>query len=225
DFVPLPMPLPEPREDNDGNAVVLQDKPLPDLLPAVRSATQSSQPLVSAENCYLPASDVDGGSNPTIITVSSISLSSRQVEKSVCFTGDSEALYMTPNALYLATTSWDYEFLASDALVYNPDHSTTVHTFALPGGDIECRGSGEVEGHLGREDGQKSFRMGESGDYLNILSSIGQRRSGESRTLLSVLSEGASGLETVATVPAIGKPGEQLYAARFLGDRAYLVTF
>ena len=38
-------------------------------------------------------------------------------------------------------------------------------------------------------------------------------------------------LQTVATLPnsarttTIGKPGEQVYAVRFVGERAYVVTF
>jgi uncharacterized secreted protein with C-terminal beta-propeller domain len=32
-------------------------------------------------------------------------------------------------------------------------------------------------------------------------------------------------LQTVDTIDGIGKPGERLYAARFTGNRAYLVTF
>ncbi|MDY6984725.1 MAG: beta-propeller domain-containing protein, partial [Pseudomonadota bacterium] len=47
-----------------------------------------------------------------------------------------------------------------------------------------------------------------------------------SSTRLTVLKEaGGKRLETVSVIDGIGKPGEQLYAARFLGDRAYLVTF
>ncbi|HAJ77397.1 MAG TPA: hypothetical protein DCM64_13220 [Gammaproteobacteria bacterium] len=40
-----------------------------------------------------------------------------------------------------------------------------------------------------------------------------------------MLKDNAGELQTVDFIDGIGKPGEQLYAARFFGDRAYLVTF
>ncbi|MBT8147492.1 MAG: beta-propeller domain-containing protein, partial [Gammaproteobacteria bacterium] len=74
---------------------------------------------------------------------------------------------------------------------------------------------------------KKSFRMGQNRGYLNVVTSTGATWDGTSSTVLSVLREAEenNSLELVTTVEGIGKPGEQLYAARFLGDRAYLVTF
>jgi len=46
-----------------------------------------------------------------------------------------------------------------------------------------------------------------------------------SSTRLTVLKENGDRLETVDFIDGIGKPGEQLFAARFIGERAYLVTF
>lgn len=218
-------PYPVLREQEAENDIALEKATLPQLLPTVTNASKVSLPLIAADNCYLPASDVDRGSNPSIITISSISLQTRRVEHSACFMGDSETLYMTTSALYLATTSWSYSVLETDTLVYSPEHSTTVHKFALDAGDIVYRGSGEVDGHLGWEEDKKSFRMGENGDYLNVVTSIGDSWSGTSSTRLTVLKEAGGRLATVNSIDGIGKPGEQLYAARFLGNRAYLVTF
>jgi uncharacterized secreted protein with C-terminal beta-propeller domain len=218
-------PYPVLREQEEANDAALEKATLPALLPTVTNADKESRPLIEATNCYLPASEVDRGSNPSIITISSISLQTRSVEHSACFMGDSETLYMTTSALYLATTSWDYGAVATDALVYSPEHSTTVHKFALADGGIVYRGSGEVEGHLGWEEDKKSFRMGENGDYLNVVTSVGDSWSGTSSTRLTVLKEAGGKLATVNSITGIGKPGEQLYAARFLGNRAYLVTF
>lgn len=221
DFYPYPVL----REQEAANDAALEKATLPALLPTVTNADKESRPLIEAVNCYLPASEVDRGSNPSIITISSISLQTRSVEHSACFMGDSETLYMTTSALYLATTAWDYSAIATDALVYAPEHSTTVHKFAFDNGGIVYRGSGEVEGHLGWEEDKKSFRMGENGDYLNVVTSVGDSWSGNSSTRLTVLKEEGGKLAAVNSITGIGKPGEQLYAARFIGNRAYLVTF
>jgi len=112
-------------------------------------------------------------------------------------------------------------------LRYSPQHTTAIHKFALQDGGIAYRGSGSVKGHLGWDEGKKSFRMGENGAYLNVATSVGETWNDSSGTRLTVLRESGSRrkLETVSVIDGIGKPGEQLYAARFLGDRAYLVTF
>jgi len=112
-------------------------------------------------------------------------------------------------------------------LVYDPQHTTAIHKFALRDGGIEYRGSGQVRGHLGWAEDKKSFRMGENGDYLNIVTSVGDTWNQSSSTRLTVLKESSQGneLQVVDVIDGIGKPGERLYAARFLGNRAYLVTF
>ena len=60
-----------------------------------------------------------------------------------------------------------------------------------------------------------------------MATSLGDTWDGTSSTRLSVLKENAADktLQTVKTIDGIGLKGEQLYAARFLGDRGYLVTF
>jgi uncharacterized secreted protein with C-terminal beta-propeller domain len=73
--------------------------------------------------------------------------------------------------------------------------------------------------------------MGEHDAVLRVFTSLGQDWDGSATTRLTLLREAAGKLEVVSELPntrrpaAIGKPGERLYAARFVGNRAYLVTF
>lgn len=208
------------------NAAVLARAELPQILPQVRDSRDTATTLVQSKDCYLPVSAVDGSQNPSIITITAVPLKNPLAHKSTCFLGGSETLYMTTNSLYLATTSWDYAVLAADSLRYNPEHTTAIHKFALGDGNIAYRGSGTVKGHLGWTEDKKAFRMGENGAYLNVATSVGETWGSTSSTRLTVLKEGsARRLESVSVIDGIGKPGEQLYAARFLGKRAYLVTF
>jgi len=209
------------------NEQVLKEVPLTEFLPHVETSKEDLLALIQSKNCYLPTSAVDGGRDPSIITITSIPLQAPADFSSTCFLGGSEALYMTTDSLYLATTSWDYDVLAADALFYSPEHTTSIHKFALADGGVEYRGSGAVKGHLGWSEDKKSFRMGQNGDFLNVVTSVGDTWNGSSSTRLNVLRESVTDnlLETVSVVDGIGKPGEQLYAARFMGDRAYLVTF
>lgn len=222
------LPYPVDKAQEEKNAAVLARAGLPQILPQVRDSRDAVTTLVQARDCYLPVSAVDGSHNPSIITITAVPLKNPMAHKSTCFLGASETLYMTPDSLYLATTSWDYDFgiFAADSLRYSPKHTTAIHKFALGNGNIVYRGSGTVQGHLGWNEDKKSFRMGENGAYLNVATSIGESWTGTSSTRLTVLKEaGNSRLASVSVIDGIGKPGEQLYAARFLGNRAYLVTF
>ena len=214
------------EESLQTNAQLLANTTLSDLLPKVTDSQQQNE-LINSGNCYLPTRSLDQNQNPSIITVTAIPLDTPTEHQSSCFLGDSEALYMTADSLYLATTQHSYGILNRSALVYDPQHTTAIHKFGLQDAGIAYRGSGQVDGHLGWSEDKKSFRMGENGEYLNIVTSLGDTWGQSSSTRLTVLKESSAGgeLQSVNVIDGIGKPGEQLYAARFLGDRAYLVTF
>ena len=139
-------------------------------------------------------------------------------------------------------------------LTFPPDATTDIHKFALSGGtggtggspaSVEYRGSGQVPGHLGWSTQQRPYRMGEHNGDLRVLTFTGPSGWGAledaanpgapkpSPATLTVLREtaGAKALRVVGQLPnsrrpsAIGKPGEQVYAVRFIGDKGYVVTF
>ena len=211
----------------EDNAEILESSTLQDLLPSVTNSQQQTIDLISSQDCYLPTNSLDESHSPSIITVTAIPLERPNDHQSTCFLGDSETLYMSTESLYLATTHYEYDRIVSFDIRYSPLHTTSIHKFALVDAGIEYRGSGQVRGHLGWSEDKKSFRMGENGDYLNVVTSVGDTWNQDSSTRLTVLKETGQGneLQVVNVIDGIGKPGEQLYAARFLGDRAYLVTF
>lgn len=226
--IPDYIPYPFDEATRTSNAELLKKTTLSDLMPKLRFDEAPSLDLVLAESCYLATSAVDESRNPSMITITAIPLDDPSAFHSTCYLGDSETLYMTPNSLFLATTQHNYGVLAADAIIYNPDHRTAVHKFALTGSGVDYRGSGEVGGHLGWSEDKRSFRMGANGsddEYLNIVTSVGDTWGASSSTRLTVLKESGNKLQPVSVIDGIGKPGEQLYAARFFGDRAYLVTF
>lgn len=210
-----------------------------DFLPTYRMADGKTAPLVTADNCYIkrPAkvAEADAGyvsNNITSIVAVDLNAASFSF-KSRCYVGNPETLYASPEALYLATT--DYQ--------YNPAQgarsSTGIHKFAFTGSDIAYRGSGNVPGHLSGQ--EQSFRFSEQDSYLRVITDNDTFTDpsmaitapyGKSPAILSILKEGGKdGLQLVSQLPNrqrpqhIGKPEEQLYASRFVGDQAYLVTF
>jgi hypothetical protein len=236
------------------NEKLLTEADASTILPSYSVNGSDAGTLVTAENCYLPPTHLGKFSSPDIITVTAININSPTTPSSSCIVGKSESIYVSQESLYLATMTTSYEtinvavaasttvtasgFTATFVpMIFYSDEVvvTDLHKFALGASNPTYKGSAEVDGHLGWEEDKKSFRMGEYNGHLRIVTSIGESWGDTATTLLTILKEptdATSGvLEEVSRLPndlrpeSIGKPGELLYAARFLGDRGYLVTF
>lgn len=224
-----------------------------DLIPHYSlDGSEQSSALIDPANCFV--SDSANGNDyytPDVITLSVFDLDSWQFSDSECYLGATETLYASPQAVFLATTQYDYSSgpvveqgggddlidpedgaFPADVIWYDPRVTTDIHQFDIDAGQLSFAGSGTVDGHLGWNPLRKPFRMSERNGYLRVATMNDRQGPDESPILLHVLrADGAGELENVASLPndtqaqKIGKPGEQLYASRFLGDRAYLVTF
>jgi uncharacterized secreted protein with C-terminal beta-propeller domain len=104
---------------------------------------------------------------------------------------------------------------------------TVLHKFALNGGDIEYRASGAAQGRIGWANA--SYYMDESEGDLRIVTT--RHTASDMIHSLTVLREAAnrnlallSVLPNAARPAPLGKPGEQVHAVRFFGDRGYVVT-
>ncbi|MEW8507582.1 MAG: beta-propeller domain-containing protein [Candidatus Thiodiazotropha sp.] len=210
----------------DANRTLLESTSLSQLLPTANSS-ETTRPLIDAKNCYLAPSATAINPDPTIISVIAIQLADPDNFLTTCFLGSSEVLYASRDAIYLAAEA------AAQALLPGGGSSrqTEIHKLALSDSAssqaAEYRGSAQVPGHLGFNADYKSFRMGEHQGVLRIATSIGTLGADNSSTSLALLREAANGgrLEEAGRLDNLGRPGELLYASRFLGDRGYLVTF
>ncbi len=227
--------FPITEEEFTTNEALLNKTGLPELLPTITIDQQKFDQLVAAENCYLPPVSEDFSPDPSIITITAIPIDNPDEVQSTCIVGSSETLYMSPESLYLATTQFPYQrfFVAnqanitSDEPIFNTEHKTEIHKFSVDGSQVTYQGSGEVTGHLGWHEDKKPFRMSEYNDVLRIATSVGDNWMQTASTRLSTLklSPDTAQLEIQGTLENLGKPGEHLYASRFMGDRGYLVTF
>ncbi len=204
--------------------------------------TDEKTPLVDPAGCFVaPKVSQESYYVPNIITLSVIDLNTMDLSSSTCFMGSSETLYASPDAVYLATTRWEYHgdiTLDSDngevaPIGYvDPRVNTDIHEFVLSGSSLNYNASGVVKGHLGWSELRKPFRMSEKDGYLRVATYSDRFDPSISPINLTVLkSNGNGALETISELPNdsrpahIGKLGEQLYASRFVGDKAYIVTF
>ncbi len=216
------------------NEQLLATASLSDLLPDIQHNDEASSDLLQASDCYLPAVDrpqVIGD----LISLTVITIDQPDVVNSSCLLGGAETIYVSRQATYLATSNYPYVLDLMGRPFYEGVQQTQVHKFKFEGASTVYRGTATVAGHLGWEQDKKSFRMGEQGDYLGIVTSLGSTWDLTSTTHVNVLGETPAGdlwnFKQLATLPneqrpaKIGKPGEKLYAARFVDNVSYLVTF
>lgn len=141
------------------------------------------------------------------ITVASISMTDedKKIEREV-IAGNGQNIYASLDNLYIAQTSWGRE------------QKTTVSKFELKGGKVKFIVSGSVSGHI-----LNQFSMDEYKGNFRIATTISgySNNKDTSTNNIYVLDDD---LEVIGEIEKIA-PGESIYAARFMGDRAYLVTF
>ncbi|MDQ2075731.1 beta-propeller domain-containing protein [Marinimicrobium sp. ABcell2] len=194
--------------------------PISELLPSFQIDAGEPSALVRENDCFLPKSLKPNQGYAEIVTISAFDMDTRALVSSVCLNTQVSGLYASPTSLYLGATVGDWE-----------QRETGVHKFQLDEGQIAYRGTGKVRGSLNWA--APSFSMDEQDGYLRIVTTDRSRGWNDPHHELNVLrsQEGSDVLEVVVTLPnaeepaAIGKPGEDIYAVRFLGDRGYIVTF
>ena len=93
---------------------------------------------------------------------------------------------------------------------------SVIHKINVDGGEIEYKAMGEAPGSI-----LNQFSMDEYKGYFRVATTTGDIWGGNSLNHVYVLDEE---LEIVGKIEDLAK-GEKIYSARFMGERAYMVTF
>ncbi len=124
----------------------------------------------------------------------------------------------------LAVSGTGVEVHVTDRTIYLTEadagawNTTVVRTYDISAGDgsLVARGAAVVEGQpMGR------FHMDESGDTFRVVT----RDGGDGGAILTVLDVSDLDAPRHLSVLRDLAPGEELFATRFVGDRAYVVTY
>jgi uncharacterized secreted protein with C-terminal beta-propeller domain len=132
--------------------------------------------------------------------------------------GGGNTIYMNHDAMYVGTTEYQYSDSGSS-------NDTRIDRFTIDGTNVAWQASGLVSGTLINQ-----FAMDEQGGYLHVAThttesqSVGGIWSTRNDNGVYVLDTVGDTLDVTGSLTGLA-PGEQLYAARFVGDKAYLVTF
>jgi len=97
--------------------------------------------------------------------------------------------------------------------------NTLIYKFSLNNGNVNYISRGSVPGRI-----LNQFSMDEHEDYFRIATTTGDIWRDDEFTSKNNIYVLDSMMNTVGSVEDIA-PGEQIYSVRFMGDRAYMVTF
>ncbi|MEI4769025.1 beta-propeller domain-containing protein [Psychrobacillus sp. FJAT-51614] len=135
------------------------------------------------------------------------------------YLGGSEQLYMSKENLYLTSTIFESTNSNSKKLIWNPGKmDTEVFKFALNETAVQFVASSRLTGTI-----LNQFSMDEHDGYFRAVTTKENRweENEPSENNLFILDKG---MKIVGSITGLAKD-ERIYSARFMGDKAYMVTF
>jgi len=151
-----------------------------------------------------------------IISIASISMKRSEIkQENTAIVADRGLVYASTQSLYIATYSFDSTDFRE---------TSVIHKF-----DIESDNDGAIYLVSGRVEGRilNQFSMDEEEGYFRVATTTGWAGfSGEGgiQNYVFVMEEKEGGLEMVGEIRGIA-PTEQIYSARFIDYRGFIVTF
>ncbi|ACA59655.1 beta-propeller domain-containing protein [Candidatus Desulforudis audaxviator] len=200
------------------------------LTPAYRDSLAGNrfENVKCTDVCYFP-----GFREPNYLLVAGFNLNEKKEVEIGTYLGAGENIYVSRANLYVAATERQYgpimpvPGLREPAPAVVPDRvpaimpplepreQTTVYRFALKDGDVTYTGKGQVPGTV-----LNQFSMDEYDGHFRVATTL-NTWGPDSRNALYVLDRDLGICGRVEDIA----PGERIYSARFMGPRAYMVTF
>lgn len=192
------------------------------LLPHYRdSAGSASMSSIGYDRiCYFP-----GCIYPGYIMVAGLNITDNsQAVEVESYLGNGENIYASPSRLYVALSKYDYNppvaVKDSAAPVDNYTESQTIiHAFNLDNGRVSYSTQGTVPGTIINQ-----FSMDAFDGYFRIATTTGEVWRTDQHTSRNNVYVLDQDLNMVGKLEGIA-PGEKIYSTRFMGSRAYMVTF
>lgn len=138
------------------------------------------------------------------------------------YLGYSENIYASPQNLYIALTQEPVYHILRDSNIAKPNDEegkTLIYKFNLQQGKTLYTGKAEVKGRI-----LNQFSMDEYGDNFRIATTSGDIWRDDEYTSKNNIYILDKDLKLIGKLEGIA-PKERIYSTRFMGDRAYMVTF
>jgi len=198
------------------NQGVVRQAPLTAWLPqySITNGADTTKYTVPCEQVSHPA-DYTGASMLTIYTLDLTHLGA--TPKPVSVAADGDTVYATSSSLYIASNP-NWYCCPSPATATATAQQTEIHRFDITGSTQPTYlGSGSIRGRL-----LSQYSLSDYAGSLRIATTSGGFGSATQSSSVYVLN--ADTLKATGHVDGLGK-GEQIYAVRFMGPVAYVVTF
>lgn len=166
---------------------------------------------------------------PDYLMIAGINLDDPKQKMSMnTYLGAGENIYASKDNLYVAVTEYkaaplpaqSKESFAPEIMVAPANEiSTNVYRFAMDHGTLTYSGKGAVPGRI-----LNQFSLDEHGGYLRVATTSGEMWRTDEYTSKNNLYVLDNKLSIYGKLEGIA-PGERIYSVRFMGDRAYMVTF
>lgn len=152
--------------------------------------------------------------NLNYLTLGGFSLNNKQEADIKTFLGAGETVYSSTQNMYIVKSKNVYD--ADTHMSFGAD--TKILKFSLNNGAINFKAEANIEGGINNQ-----FSMDENNGYFRIATTIGKTYNMDNSTSnsLYILNED---LKEVGRLDGIAK-AEKIYSVRYVGDRAYVVTF
>ncbi len=180
------------------------------LLPKIEGSSTAT--LLTPENFYAPLKQSQTSS---ITTISRFSIGEGAYKNATSFVGNTSVRYASLNAFYLVSEEYplyyDYSNFKMRSMLYKFSLNNT----------LAYKGRGVVNGTV-----LNQFSLSEYDNILRIATTEGfSWGDNETKNTLYTLKEQENSLVTVGVLSGLGKEQETIKSVRFMGNRAYVVTF
>ncbi len=177
-----------------------------------------SAPLIRPEYFYYP-DESNGGSILSIVTIDLDNPSGGF--QSTGLIADAHTVYATTDVLYAASSQWNHN--PGTPGQTNEYYRTFLYKFSLTGAKVTLEGTGDVRGRI-----LNQFSLGEFDNVLRIATASMTSVDGVENVTIEnniyCLETRNGNLDIIGSLEGIA-PGEDLYAARFIGTHGFLSTF
>lgn len=192
------------------------------LLPHYRDSagSQSMSSIGYDRICYFP-----GSIYPGYILVAGLNVADNsQAVQVESYLGNGENIYASASRLYVALSNYEHHppAVAKDSAApvdHHPESQTVIHAFDLNSGKVKYAAQGTVPGTIINQ-----FSMDAYNGYFRIATTTGEVWRSDQPTSCNNIYVLDQGLNMVGRLEGIA-PGEKIYSTRFMGNRAYMVTF
>ncbi|GKW45528.1 beta-propeller domain-containing protein [Planococcus sp. NCCP-2050] len=202
---------------------IMEEQEDPELRPHHYDSNKDEemQPLPYENLSILPGT-MEG--NYSVITAIDLTNPTENSISTEAYLGGSEQMYMNAENLYITASVYmpideAEQDDSPDMSVWQPQSANTeIFKFHLEGESVTFVASNEVAGTL-----LNQFSMDEYNGYFRVVTTEGFAwdEAAPSKNHLFVLD---GGMKQIGSVEDLAQ-GERIYSARFMGDKAYMVTF